>query len=322
MLRYIARRLVASLPVLFAVSLVVFILMQKAGGGPLTQLKLNPRIRPEDIERLKHQLGLDLPLWVQYLRWLKNFVIGNWGEGFATHQPVTRMIAERLPNTVTLVGLAFLLSLLIAVPLGVYSAIRQYSTFDYIATGLSFFGYSMPIFFFGLLMQLIFAYYLTLWTGLKIFYTTGFTSVGGGGFIDRVQHLTLPVLTLGIANIASWSRYQRASMLDVIHSDYLRTARAKGLPTRVVIFKHALRNALIPVVTVVALDMSTLVGGAVVTETIFAIPGMGRLIYQAIGERDYPVVMAGIMVVSLAVVFFNLVADILYAFLDPRIRYE
>jgi peptide/nickel transport system permease protein len=157
---------------------------------------------------------------------------------------------------------------------------------------------------------------------VKVFYTTGLTSVGGGGLLDRVQHLTLPVLTLGIANIASWSRYQRASMLDVIHSDYLRTARAKGLPMRLVIFKHALRNALIPVVTVVALDMSTLVGGAVVTETIFAIPGMGRLIYLAISERDYPVVMAGIMVVSMAVVFFNLVADILYAFLDPRIRYE
>lgn len=322
MIRYFIRRLLQAIPVLLAVSLLVFILMQNAGGGPLDLLRQNPRIRPAEIAALERQLGLDRPLAVQYLAWLKGFVTGDWGVGFFTHRSVEALILQNLPRTFTLIGLSLILTLSLALPLGIYSAMRQYSRFDFAATGFSFVGFATPIFVFALLMQLIFAFYLTKWTGIKLFYTSGYTSVGGGGFIDRVQHLTLPVLTLSIASIASWSRYQRASMLDVIRSEYLRTAMSMGIPKRTVIMKHALRNALIPVVTVIALDLPVLFGGAIITETIFAIPGMGRLTFLAIEQRDYPVVMATIMVVAVAVVVFNLLADLIYAVLDPRIRYE
>jgi peptide/nickel transport system permease protein len=220
-------------------------------------------------------------------------------------------------------GISMVFALMLAIPIGIYSAIRQYSWFDHASTGFSYFGYSMPIFWFGLMLQLFFAYYLYKWTGVHWFYSANMYSVGHEhDIINRLQHLALPVMTLSIASIAGWSRYQRASMLEVINSDYLRTARAKGLPERTVILKHALRNAMIPLITILTLDIAALFSGAVVTETVFGWPGMGRLFYDAVVSRDYPVVMGCVMLFSVMVIIFNLIADILYAVFDPRIRYD
>lgn len=323
MLTFIIRRILASIPLLLLVSVLLYLIMHLAPGGPLAMLAMNPRIRPEDVQRIIHMMGLDKPWYLQYWTWLMAYVRGDWGTSFQTHQEVFDLIMNRLPNTLQLMGISMVFALMLAIPIGIYSAIRQYSWFDHVNTGFSYFGFSMPIFWFGLMLQLFFAYYLYKWTGVHWFYSAHMYSIGyEHDIINRLQHLALPVMTLSIASIAGWSRYQRASMLEIINSDYLRTARAKGLPERTVILKHALRNAMIPLITILTLDMAALFSGAVVTETVFAWPGMGRLFYDAVVSRDYPVVMGSVMLFSVMVIIFNLMADILYALFDPRIRYD
>lgn len=320
---FFVRRILYAIPLLILVSVIMYAIMHLAPGGPLAMLAINPKVRPEDLARLTASLGLDKPWYIQYFKWFFAYIRGDWGMSFQTHRPVFVMIMERLPNTLQLMGVSMIFALALAVPIGIYSAIRQYTWFDNLATTFSYIGYSMPIFWFGLMLQLFFAYYLYDWTGAHIFYSANMYSVGqSSNILNRLQHLTLPVMTLSIASIAGWSRYQRSSMLEIINSDYLRTARAKGLPESKVILKHALRNAIIPLITVLTLDISALFSGAVVTETVFGWPGMGRLFYDAVNKRDYPVVMGCVMLFSVMVIFFNLIADVLYGMFDPRIRYD
>ncbi len=303
---------------LFLISLLVFGLLQLVPGGPFDQLLANPRISAADIERLNKLIGLDKPIWERYLRWLVNAIVLNWGESWQVSfgQPVGRIISDRLPNTLTLMGVSTVLSVAIAIPIGIYSAIRRYSFADYLVTGLSFFGISMPVFWFGLMLVIIFA------VGLGWLPTSGVTTPGIDTPLDRIKHLALPVIVLSLVNIAGWSRFMRSSMLEVLSMDYLRTARAKGLRESGVILSHGVRNALIPVITILGLDIPVLFSGAVITETIFAWPGMGRLYIQSIYASDWPVAQAIIMITAFLVVLGNLAADILYAVVDPRIRYS
>ncbi|MDJ0955154.1 MAG: ABC transporter permease [Acidimicrobiia bacterium] len=408
MFAYIVRRVVYGVITLFALSMVVFVLIQFSGGTPLDRLKLNPRLQPV-IAQLTEQWGLDQPWYEQYFIWLRNFVtpvdvaaepgltvlfgklgirswiavatvIGvlgttgvlllakirvawwrtfrvfavlgvwlvgfwllksrvvfafNWGESFRGDGLVWDNIFGAAGNTFRL-GLAGLaLALAVGIPLGIYQALRQYSFFDQMGTMVSFITFSTPIFIIGVGLQLVFALYFEKWTGVKLFYVAGMTSSGyselGRGvlgmpslaqFGDIMQHLALPALSIAIISMAGYSRFQRASMLEVMHSDYLRTAKAKGLPRRTIIVKHALRNAMIPIVTLVSLDIATMIGGAIITESIFGWPGVGRLYIGAINAVDYPTIMAVVLAIGAGVVVMNIVADILYGVLDPRVRYD
>ncbi len=316
MTAYVRRRLAQMVPLLFGITIVLFAVIQAAPGGPEGALLESGRfIDPSVIESYRRQLGLDQPLPVQYLRWLGAAVRGDLGVSFTTARPVAEMIVERLPATLELMATAFLLATIFAFALGVVSAVRQYSLVDYLATGASFAGIAMPVFWFALLLQLIFAVRLG-WLPVSGTETVGDTSLG-----DHLLHLVLPATVLSVRYIAGWSRYLRSSLLTALRSDYVRTARAKGLPERSVV-GHALRNALLPVVSVMALNLADLFSGAIITETIFAWPGIGRMFVQAMFARDYPLLMGILLLGSFMVILFNLVADILYGILDPRIRYE
>ncbi|MBI6546194.1 MAG: ABC transporter permease [Cyanobacteria bacterium NC_groundwater_1444_Ag_S-0.65um_54_12] len=315
--RYIIRRILTNIPLLLGITLILFAVMHMMPGGPLAAYTQNPRVRPEDLEKIKHIMGLDQPVWLQYFYWLGSLLVGNLGNSLFTGRPVAEMIIERLPNTVILMGLALGLSILIGVPLGILSAIKQYSPFDFVVTTLAFIGYSLPVFWFGVMLMLLFA------AILHWFPAGGMFTIGQeGNFFDLLWHLCLPVAMLSIVSIATWSRYTRSSMLEVVRQEYVRTARAKGLAEAVVIFKHAFRNALIPVITIVALALPGLFGGAIMTETIFAWPGIGRLFFNALGQGDYPILMAILTISACLVVISNLLADITYAAVDPRIRYD
>jgi peptide/nickel transport system permease protein len=324
MFRFVIRRVLISLPVLLLASIIVFLVI-RTSFDPFAGLALNPRVRPGDIARLKHELGLDRPLAVQYWKWLSHFVQGDWGRSLFSNRAVFPEVRKALANTLVLGLIATAFSLLVGVGIGMYSALRQYSWFDTVATGGAFFGLSIPNFWFALLLQLFFGLYLTQWLHLTqpIFFTAGLTKPGAQGFdlLDRARHLALPVLVLAVQEIAVYSRYMRTSMLEVLHSDYLRTARAKGLSERRVIARHAVRNSLIPLTTVASLSIGALAGGLIITEAIFEYPGMGRLFIQAMALGDYLVVLPWLMVAVTFVIAANLVADILYAVLDPRIRY-
>lgn len=328
MFNYVVRRLVYGIVVLFALSIIVFALLQLSGGGPLDRLRLNPRITPAELDRLAQFYGLDKPLVQQYFTWLGNFVTGDWGRSFSGTEAVRDLIFSRVGPTIRLMATALGMAVMIGVPLGIFQAMRQYSFFDQVGTTASFITFSTPIFIIGVALQVIAAIYFEKWTGVKFFYTSGMNSTSysefgfAARFGDTIQHLLLPALSIALISIAQYSRFQRASMLEVLHSDYLRTARAKGLPRRTVIVKHALRNALIPVVTLISLDIAALIGGAVITESIFGWPGVGRLYINAIRELDYPVVMAVVMALGIGVVVMNLIADIAYGVLDPRVRYD
>ena len=323
--RYVARRLLVSVPVLIIASLSVFLVV-RATTSPTAALRSNPRISSEAIQKFSHDLGLDQPPLKQYGRWLGKFVRGDWGSSLLSERPVFPEIREAMANTLVLGLVAFFISLLIGVTVGVISAVKQYSAFDYFSTGTAFLGLSIPTFWFALILQLIFGVYITNWfhLGSPVLATAGRFSPGtiGFDFVDRVRHLVLPVTVLSVQIIASYSRYTRAGMLEVLHSDYLRTARAKGLTERRVLVRHAMRNAMIPLVSVVALDIGSLAGGLIVTEKIFAWPGMGSLFLDALGQGDYLIVLDWMMIVVTFVIVFNLVADIMYAVLDPRIRYD
>lgn len=325
MWQYVARRALVAIPVLLVASIAVFIIVRST-TSPLGALRTNPRVSQEAVQKYKHDLGLDKSGVSQYTSWLGNFVRGHWGVSLITSRPVARDIREGLVNTLVLGITAFVVSLILGISIGVFSAVRQYSFFDYLTTGTAFLGLSIPVFWFALVLQVVFGLYVTSWfhLGEPIFFTAGMFSPGREGFdlIDRIRHLVLPVIVLSVQIVALYSRYMRAGMLEVLHSDYLRTARAKGLPERRVIVGHAMRNALIPLVSIAAIDVGALAGGLIVTETIFAWPGMGSLFIDSMRNGDYSVILPWMMVVVAFVIAFNLVADVLYAVLDPRIRYD
>jgi peptide/nickel transport system permease protein len=314
---FILRRLLSVVPVMIIITFATFALMQLLPGGPLAAYENNPEISQKDIERLRHEMGLDRPIPVQYWSWLKNFVRGDWGYSFATKRPVLSEIGDRLPNTLYLTGLSLVAALLIAIPAGILSATRQYSVFDHVVTTLTYVGRSMPVYFSGLLLIIVFSIWLR-WLPSGGMHTLGKEL----SLIDGLRHLALPLLSLSTLIAAKYVRFLRTSMLEVIHLDYIRTAAAKGLRERVIVFKHAFRNAAIPLVTVVAVDLPVLFAGALFTETIYSWPGMGRLFVDAATRFDYSVVMGIVAAIAFLVVLSNLLADVVYAILDPRITYS
>jgi peptide/nickel transport system permease protein len=317
MAAYTLRRLLQMIPLLFGITVVLFAVIQAAPGGPEGALLESGRfIDPEVIEAYRERLGVDQPVPVQYVRWLGAALRGDLGVSFSTTRPVSEMILERLPATVELMGVAFLLAAVLAFALGTLSAVKPYSWFDNTGTAFSFLGIAMPVFWFALILQLVFGVWLQ-WLPLSGTRTVGASSLG-----DHLAHLVLPAVVLSFRYVAGWSRYLRSSLMSALRADYIRTARAKGLGEWRVVGVHAMRNALIPVVSVMALNLAALFSGAIITETVFAWPGIGRMFVTAMLSRDYPLLMGILMLGSFMVVVFNLVADLVYGWLDPRIRYE
>ncbi len=328
---YIARRLLYAIPLLWGILTLAFFLLHAAPGDPASIYLLNPNVSPEVVEQIRQNWGLDQPLHVQYWRWLRGFATGDLGPSLSQQRPITAILADRIPNTLILSGTALLLIFGIGIGLGIVQAVRQYSALDNTLTFAALFVYSMPTFWFALMLMLIFArlaYQIDAWPEFLRFPASGITSIEyeflgfWGKLGDRIRHLTLPAVALGVGSAASVARYMRSSMLEVIRQDYIRTARAKGLPERTVILKHALRNALLPIITLLGLYLPFLLSGSVLIEWIFAWPGMGDTIVKAIFARDYPLVMATTFAFAVMVVVGNLIADVLYGVVDPRIRYE
>ncbi len=319
MFAYSARRLLATIPLLIISTFIIFWLVS-ISNDPRAKLAACATCDQSAYDYLIELYELDKPIPQRYLSWAGDALTGDFGTAVSINDfPVSEVIWDRLKNTAILAVPAFILIAIFAVVLGVYSALKQYSIGDYLITGFSFVGISMPTFFFGLILQVVFVIWWQDWFGLKPFYATG---LHNESFTDLMASATLPIITLMLVSVASESRFQRAAMLEVIHSDYIRTARAKGLPERTVIFKHALRNALIPLVTIWAIDFAFLLGGSVITETVFAWPGLGRLLISSIFAQDIDVVMGITVLIGVTVIIFNLIADLLYGVLDPRIRYD
>ncbi len=346
MLNYIIRRLLQAVPMLFLLSLILFLLINIVPGGPLAGYGRTRRINADKVEQLKRQFGLDKPLPVQYVVWLagndwmridadgdgvaesygerKGVLRGDFGFSFRSRKPVMDEIRERLGNTIYLMGITLIVVALIAIPVGVISAIKQYSWFDLTATTLSFMGQAIPEFWLGLVLLLVF--YVRIdnpFTGDSLLPPGGMYTLGEDfSVIDWAKHLILPV-TMGMVGWVAWySRFLRSSMLETIHQDYVRTARAKGQKERTVMIKHALKNALIPLVTLFALDFPYIFTGSIYVELIFSWPGMGRLFYDAAVHRDYPILMGILIISACLIIFCNLAADLAYAYLDPRVRYD
>jgi peptide/nickel transport system permease protein len=319
LLNYIIRRLLIALPSLLGISLVLFTVLALAPGDPFEDLANNPNVPPEVRLALRAQFGLDDPIWERYLRWLSSMLQGDWGFSFVSRIDVDALITQRIGVTIAVIGMSQLVALLVALPVGVLAAVKPYSWFDRIASTLAFVGFSLPTFFTGVLFILLFSVQLG-W--LPFVYRSDLASTGWQWWVDQFKQSIMPIMVLGLFQAASWMRYVRSAVLDVIRLDYVTTARSKGLGERAVINKHVVRNALIPVVTLVALQMPAVFGGAIVTEQIFRIPGIGSLLIDAILRNDTPVIMAVTFVFSCLVIFFNLVADVLYGWLDPRISYR
>lgn len=315
-LGYLIRRLLGAIPLLLGISVILFAIIQLAPGGPLDIYAENPSVSKEALAQIAARYGLDQPVPVQYFLWLKAILVGDWGYSIRTGRPVLDEIVLRLGPTLQLGGLAMLISLVIAIPVGMISAARRGSRLDGTVTVLSFAGISTPVFWLALLLQLLFSVQLG-WLP-----SAGYQSIGDGSFFDRLRYIIMPASVLSLATIASWSRFIRSGMIDVLNQDYIRTAYAKGRGEKAVLFLHALRNAMIPAVTVIAVDFVTIISGAVITETVFAWPGIGRLFMESMDGRDYPMLMGLMMMGSLAIVVANIIADICYAALDPRIRYD
>ncbi|MBA2563951.1 MAG: ABC transporter permease [Gemmatimonadetes bacterium] len=318
---FILKRVLQALPLLLGVATLLFVILHLAPGDP-TSVYFSPDIDPQVLEQMRRNLGLDQPIHVQYGRWLWSFMHGDFGHSFAQRRPVADVLADAIPNTLLLSAVAIVIIFVVGVLVGTVQAVRQYSFADNVATVVSFFFYSMPSFWFALMLMLLLSYKFQLlpasqMTSVSYEYLPPLEKVW-----DRLRHLVMPALALGIGTAAGVARYARGNLLEVIRQDYIRTARAKGLPERTVIFKHAMRNALIPVITLFGLYVPLLLGGAVLIETIYAWPGMGRVIVTAIFQRDYPVVMATTFLFSIFVILGNLLADVLYAVVDPRIRYD
>jgi peptide/nickel transport system permease protein len=318
--RYFIRRLLESIPLLFLITVAVFVVLQILPAGPLSIYENDPSMTPCDLKRLEERFGLHEPIPVRYLRWLGAILQGDLGYSLVTQQPVIKMIGDRLGNTLFLMTVAFVVTLMIALPIGIISAVRQYSWLDHLATTFSFIGFSVPTFWSGLMLIIIFSVKFREW-GLPALPASGMTTLGtDGGIGDRLAHLVLPVAVLALFNAAQYSRFVRSSMLEVIRQDYVRTARAKGLGDNLVLWRHSLKNASLPVVTIIALDLPMLFSGAIVTESIFAWPGMGRLFLDSAYRFDYAVLMGVVTISAGLVIASNLLADLLYAWLDPRIR--
>jgi peptide/nickel transport system permease protein len=344
--RYIARRLLQAIPMLLLVSIVLFALVNLSPGGPLAGHSRSRHVKPERAEMLKRQFGLDQPIPVQYVIWLigndwmkvdadgdgvaesrgerRGILRGDFGFSFSTRQPVLGEISERLPNTIYLMSVTLIVVAIIAIPVGVVSAIKQYSFFDIGVTTLSFMGQAIPEFWLGLILIMVFYAWLdNPFTGTPLLPSGGMHSLGEAFSLwDWAEHLILPVTMGAVGWVAWYSRFLRSGMLDVLHMDYIRTARSKGLVERVVMYRHALKNAVIPLVTIFALDLPYIFAGSLYVELLFSWPGMGRLYYQAATKRDYPLLMAILIVVAGLTFLANLIADIAYAYLDPRVRYE
>lgn len=316
---YILRRILIALPSLLGISAVLFTVLALAPGDPFEELATNPNVPPEVRAALRVQFGLDDPVWERYLRWLASMLQGDWGYSFVSRINVDELILQRLPTTIVVIGLSQVLAILVAVPVGVLAAVKPYSWFDRISSTVAFVGFSLPTFFTGVLFILLFS--ITLgW--LPFVYRTDISSTGWQFLWDHFKQSIMPITVLGLYQAASMMRYVRSAVLDVIRLDYVTTARSKGLSERAVVLRHVVRNAMIPVVTLVALQMPTVFGGAIVTEQIFRIPGIGSLLIDAILRNDTPVIMAVTFVFSGLVIFFNLLADVLYGWLDPRISYR
>ena len=317
--KYLIRRLLIAIPSLIGISIVLFTVLALAPGDPFEELATNPNVPAEVREGLRAKFGLDDPIAVRYVRWFGSMMKGEWGFSFTSRVDVDKLILQRLPTTLVIIGLSQVLALLIAIPVGVYAATRPYSVFDQVANTFAFIGFSLPTFFTGLLFILLFSITLD-W--LPFVYRADIEATGWRWFWEHFKQSLMPIAVLGLFQGASWTRYVRSAVLDVIRLDYVTTARSKGLAERVVVVKHALRNALIPVVTLVALQMPAIFGGAIVTEQIFRVPGIGSLLISAILSNDTPVIMAVTFVFACLVIFFNLLADMIYGWLDPRIAYR
>jgi peptide/nickel transport system permease protein len=312
--RYLIRRGLISIVTLIAISMIVYSILYLAPGDPLGGLATNPNVSPEVREQIRESWGLNDPLYVQYFKWAKSYFIDfDWGQSLTSRIPVKEYVFDRLGVTLSIVGTAYLLGVMIAIPVGVMSALKQYSWFDNVATTFAFIGFSIPTFFSGLLLILLFSVQLDWLPFVYDSTATGWT---------RVTQAIMPITVLALFGSAQLTRFVRASMLETINQDFVRTARAKGLKEKWVVFRHIMRNAMIPVITIIALQLPAVVGGAVITEQIFRIPGIGRALIDGINSKDVPVVMAITFGVSILVVLFNVLADILYALLDPRIKYS
>jgi peptide/nickel transport system permease protein len=312
--QYLLRRVLIAVPTLLLISIVVFTILALAPGDPLAQFAANPAVPPEVRENIRRQFGLDQPVSVRYVKWLVAFLQGDWGFSFGSRTSVSWLIMQRVPTTLLVIGSAYLIAILIAIPLGVLTAVRQYSWFDQVVTTLSFIGFSLPTFFTGLLLIIVFSVRLG-W--LPMIYDQQATDP-----IRMVKQMIMPVAVLALFQAATMARYVRASMLDNLGQDYVRTARAKGLRENVVVVRHVLRNALFPVVTLIALQLPNVFTGAVVTEQIFRVPGMGALLIKSIQDNDTPVIMGIVLLFSILVVVMTLIADLLYGLLDPRVKYS
>jgi peptide/nickel transport system permease protein len=318
---YILRRLLGVPPLILGITIVTFLIIHATPGSPVDNLALNPEIKEEDLQSIMRTLGIDRPLHEQYLGWITQLLQGDMGISLKTFQPVRDQIFQRLPNTLLLTGLALVVSLTIALPLGVLAALRRNTVLDYLIITGATLAQAVPAFWLGLMLIIIFAVQFRVW-GLPALPSGGTRSLpDGGDFLDRARHLVLPVITLSMVQIGGWMRFVRSQMLEVIRQDYVRTARAKGMGERLVIVRHALRNAVLPLITLVGLALPALFGGAVVVEAIFAWPGLGSLAIDAARNRDYTMVMGTVLFVAIVTVVANLLADICYAAADPRIHY-
>lgn len=316
MISYIIRRTLMAIPLLIGITIVSFAIMQAAPGDPAS-LMIDPSLKPEDKQKYIERYGLDDPVHIQYFRWVSNMVQGDFGDSFIKRgMPVSELIMARLPNTLLLMIVSTFLAMIIAIPFGIYSAMRPYSKLDYSVTVASFLGVATPNFWLGLILIMVFA------VNLGWFPTGGVATLNAPFSIwDRIHHLILPAFVLATADMAALTRYTRSSMLEVLHQDYMRTARSKGFKETKVVLKHGLRNGLIPIITIFGLMLPSFIGGAAITEKVFAWPGIGSLFIDSAFQRDYPVVMAITVISSVLVVLGNLIADILYAIFDPRIEY-
>jgi peptide/nickel transport system permease protein len=319
MSRYLLRRLLIAVPSLIGISIVLYTVLALAPGDPFGELATNPNVPAEVAAGLRARFGLDDPVWLRYLHWLVAMLHGDWGFSFVSRMDVDRLILQRLPVTLLVIGSSQILALMVALPVGVFAATRPYSIFDQIANTLAFVGFSLPTFFTGILFILVFSIYLD-W--LPFVFRADIAATGWRWYWEEFRQAIMPVAVLGLFQGASWTRYVRSAVLDMIRLDHVTTARSKGLAEHMVIIKHVVRNALIPVVTLVALQMPAVFGGAIITEQIFRIPGIGSLLISSILANDTPVIMAVTFVFACLVILFNLIADILYGWLDPRISYR
>jgi peptide/nickel transport system permease protein len=319
MSRYLVRRLLIAIPSLLGISLVLFTVLALAPGDPFSEMATNPAIPPSVQAALRAKFGLDDPIYVRYLHWLTAMLHGDWGFSFVSRVNVDTLILQRLPVTLAVIGASQVLALLVALPVGVYAATRPYSIFDQVASTLAFIGFALPTFFTGIVFILVFSIYLD-W--LPFVFRSDLSATGLAWWWEELKQSIMPVAVLGLFQGATWTRFVRSAVLDVIRLDYVTTARAKGLTESGVVLKHIVRNAMIPVVTLIALQMPIVFGGAIITEQIFRVPGIGSLLISAILANDTPVIMAVTFVFACMVILFNLIADLLYGWLDPRISYR